>query len=39
MLHCSNDLDIMTVSKIKSLNCLITVNRLCALEVENVEYE
>ena len=39
MLHCSNDLDIMSDSKIKSLNCLKTVNTLCDLEVGNVEYE
>ena len=40
MLHCSNDLDMMGNSKIKSLNCLKTAkNILCDLEVGNVEYE
>ena len=40
MLQCSNDLDMMRNSKIKSLNCLKTAkNILCDLEVGNVEYE
>ena len=40
MLQCSNDLDMMGNSKIKSLNCLKTAkNILCDLEVGNVEYE